>query len=103
MAKKNELQKDLNEPQETVIQKTTQDIFDETTQSLMNEFSELLNKYKCNNIVTIIKHNESDNPIIVVNDNKYGVGIILAEILRDIKSEIYKELNTEPNQRLNLS
>lgn len=73
-----------------------QDIFDAQFQALMNRFGEDCEKNDVQLAIAIAKHPDLDEPIVFFRGHIVDAASLAAEVLRQIKGQIFEQLNTEP-------
>lgn len=73
-----------------------QDIFEQTFHSLMNGFGEQCEKHNIHCAVALAKHPDFEDPFVFYRaPHIVDAATLMAQILRQIKSELYADLNTD--------
>lgn len=74
-----------------------QDIFEETFNDLMNEFGKACEKHGVETAIAIAKHPNFDDPMVFFRAGHIiDAASMMANILRQIKTQLYTDLDTEP-------
>ena len=93
----NDSKDDAGDSSKVAPENHRQDIFEEKFQALMNGFGEACQKEGVNVAITIASHPELDQPIVFYRANHIAeAGALMAGVLRQIKSELFADLDTEP-------
>jgi glutamine amidotransferase PdxT len=73
-----------------------QEIFEQTWNELMNGFGEQCEKHNIDCSIAIAKSGEFDEPFIFYRASHIiEAAYLMAKVLRQIKNDVYAELNTE--------
>ena len=72
-----------------------QRIFAERFESLTNGFNEACTNNNVDLAIAIAIHPESNRPVIYARGHNYDIAALLANILRGLKMDLLKELDTE--------
>jgi len=73
-----------------------QDIFDEQFQALMNGFGEACEKQNIEVAIAIAKHPDREEPIVFFRGHLVDAAALAANVLRQIKQQLFDNLRTEP-------
>jgi phosphopantothenate synthetase len=77
---------------QTASTTTDSSIFDEQFDRLMGDFSKACDKEQVKVAVAIAMHPDHDSPIILTRGHDYNVAMLLAQLLRELKYRLNKEL-----------
>lgn len=76
-----------------------QAIFEERFAAAMNQFREVFREMGIDSMITIAKHSEHDEPMVFFSTpHVVDAASLMAGVLRQIKTELYSELDTEPRK-----
>ncbi len=75
-----------------------QDIFAAQFQALMDGFGADCEKNNVDLAIAIAKHPERDEPLVFFRGHIADAAALAASVLRQIKQELFEQLNTEPRQ-----
>lgn len=87
---------DNSEDNDDSSSEENQAIFDQRFNDLTNDFGRACEKNGVETAIAIAIHPEEQHPIIFVRGHKYDIATLLATILRNLKSEIISELDSNP-------
>lgn len=73
-----------------------QDIFDEGMQALMDGFGAACEEQGIEVAIAIAKHPQKEEPLVFFRGHLVDASGLAAGVLRQIKQQIYDQLNTEP-------
>jgi len=77
-------------------EKNHQIIFEQTFNDLMNKFGEQCNLHNVECAIAIAKHPDYDEPMVFYRAHHIvDAASMMAKILKQIKTELYNDLNTE--------
>jgi hypothetical protein len=72
-----------------------QDIFDEQFQALMDGFGEACEEQNIEVAIAIAKHPSKEEPIVFFRGHLVDAASLAAGVLRQIKQQVFEQLNTE--------
>ena len=75
-----------------------QGIFDELFQSLMGGFGQACEEQEIEVAFAVARHPKVKEPIVFYRGHIVDAAALSADVLRQIKQQIYEQLNTEPTQ-----
>jgi hypothetical protein len=75
-----------------------QGIFDEQFQLLMNGFGQACEDQQIEVALAVAKHPKLNEPIVFYRGHIIDAATLAAGVLRQIKQQIFEQLNTEPNR-----
>jgi len=88
---------DLKDNNNSEIEDNRQDIFAATFERLMNGFGEACEKEGVEVAVALVRHPSFKEPIVFYRaPHVMDAAALMAEIMRQIKTQIFSDLDTEP-------
>jgi|GEM_PF-3486555 len=89
---------DLEDENSDSQENRRQDMFEETFQTLMNGFGEACEKEGVEVAIAVAKHPDFKQPMVFYKAGHIvDAASLMAEILRQIKTELFADLDTEPH------
>lgn len=90
-----------SDTQETADGKSSQEIFDKLSQDLMTRFGQICEEQGVQVALAVAKHPEVDEPVVFYRGHIIDAATVTANVLRQVKREVFQQLDTNPNERAN--